>query len=75
MPDLELATVDEVFDELSKRFDGVLLAYTKRSKTSDNEDVFSCQYAGGLVQAIGLAAMASAEISAKTQAMFGGDEE
>ena len=61
--DLDLIETDVILDALYRRFDGgVLLVTNKRmSKTGEDNNVYYC---GGRVMAMGLAAYATAAITA-----------
>lgn len=55
MPDLELATTDEIVDELGRRYESVIVAYIAPRESGDEGQLASRQYRGGWAAAIGLA--------------------
>lgn len=52
MTGLEMATLEDIVEELGKRYTGVVIAYTKR--LSEEEEAFGVMYRGGMVLATGL---------------------
>ena len=52
--DLELVSTDELFDELKRRFDGMIFHGVKNKYKDSKEDTFFARWEGGGVLAIGL---------------------
>lgn len=66
--DLEMATIDEIADELRGRYEAFVLAYSRRAKTSDVHSVFNFQFGGtvgGVHNALGLLEATRATICAE----------
>jgi hypothetical protein len=61
-PDLSLATVDDVLDELQKRYDSVMICAVRSRSESQEEHIIN--WRGGALGAIGLAERARVRINA-----------
>lgn len=57
---LEEATVDQMVDELARRFDGLILAY--EHGVTPGKNVYCSYYRGGLSMCIGLAARTESKL-------------
>ena len=58
MTDLELATRDELIDELAKRHETLVILAIRKGKTSDSNQERRIWWAGGACTAIGLCEVA-----------------
>lgn len=54
MPELELATTDEIVDELAKRFAGLVVIYEREVKLRDDVTAYGSYHRGGFWRALGL---------------------
>jgi len=70
---LEMATTQELWDELQKRFTGCVLVYEKDTK---NPDLANCNvlYNGGYCYALGLLSYANAYFASQQAKVFMNDE-
>lgn len=55
MPDLELATTEEIWNELRKRHPIMILVFEEDDKLNSNESEVSTRWSGGYLSGIGLA--------------------
>lgn len=74
-PLLELATLDEIMDELVKRYDGVLVVTNGEPGQDEMTDITRVYYGGGRLQALGMSIWASRYLSPKDGAFDLEDEE
>jgi hypothetical protein len=51
---LELVTTDALFDELSRRFDKIILCANRKTRTDGSRSQTIYQYKGGAVHSLGM---------------------
>lgn len=64
MPDLETATIEEIWDEMCSRFDGIVLTFQQKTKLRSDEWMFNTWWHTriGVVHALGLSEYATGRI-------------
>lgn len=62
MMDLSLATTEQIFLELSKRYNGLLLVHESKTQGQEDHFDFGFLYHGGISLGIGLARRAMSEL-------------
>lgn len=72
---LDEATVEQLFDELAKRFTSVIFAGVRPLPRDDDQEQFHISFSGGLTAAIGLAVRTRRDLLKATDDAEDGDEE
>jgi hypothetical protein len=73
---LQEATLQDIYDELRKRYSILVLATTRESKNKEAKSHDTeILYAGGCVQALGLATAARIHVSMEFAASCAGDDD
>jgi hypothetical protein len=65
MVELELATTEQIVDELAKRFTGILFAHVGDVKCREDQEAFCVWFRGGFTLACGLARRALIHMDSK----------